>query len=117
MEARRRNTASSNVPSTGSTPPSSSVDPSLSSSRAAPSTLHQHSSPENLQQLKGNYWLTRAVILRLLGFIYFIGFLIAFNQSQALIGSHGILPFPLYLEKIREFFRPNTGITNQLDGR
>ncbi len=38
------------------------------------------------------YWLTRFVILRLLGAIYAIAFLVAINQILPLIGSNGLLP-------------------------
>ena len=45
-----------------------------------------------LQKLfaRGNsYWLTRFIILRLLGFIYAIAFLAAAQQLVQLIGAHG----------------------------
>src|SRR2546427_5127824 len=42
---------------------------------------------------RGNsYWLTRFVILRLLGFVYAIAFLIAAQQLVPLIGEHGLTP-------------------------
>ncbi len=43
------------------------------------------------------YWLTRFVILRLLGVIYAIAFLVAINQVVPLIGSHGLTPVGIYL--------------------
>jgi hypothetical protein len=46
------------------------------------------------------YWLTRFVILRLLGIIYGIAFLVAINQIVPLIGSNGLLPAASYLERI-----------------
>lgn len=46
------------------------------------------------------YWLTRFVILRLLGVIYAIAFLIAINQIIPLIGSDGLLPVGIYLKKV-----------------
>jgi hypothetical protein len=46
------------------------------------------------------YWLTRFVILRLLGLIYAIAFLVAINQIIPLIGSNGLLPVGIYLKKI-----------------
>lgn len=40
---------------------------------------------------QGNsYWLTRFVILRLLGFVYAIAFLVAANQIVPLAGEHGL---------------------------
>ena len=49
------------------------------------------------------YWLTRFVILRLLGVIYAIGFLIAANQILPLIGSDGLLPIGLFIDRLREY--------------
>ena len=46
------------------------------------------------------YWLTRFMILRLLGVIYAIAFLVAVNQIIPLIGSDGLLPVELYLNRI-----------------
>ena len=40
------------------------------------------------------YWLTRFVILRMLGAIYAIAFLVAINQVIPLMGSKGLLPLP-----------------------
>ena len=47
------------------------------------------------------YWLTRFMILRLLGIIYAVAFLVAINQVIPLIGSNGLLPLPYYLEYVR----------------
>jgi hypothetical protein len=47
-----------------------------------------------------NYWLTRFVILRLLGGVYAIAFLAASNQVLPLIGSHGLLPVDLFLDRV-----------------
>src|SRR5207253_6656425 len=46
------------------------------------------------------YWLTRFVILRLLGIIYAIAFLVAINQILPLIGSDGLLPVSNYLQYV-----------------
>ena len=46
------------------------------------------------------YWLTRFVFLRLLGFLYLIGFLIALRQFRPLAGEHGLLPAPQFLEAV-----------------
>jgi len=50
---------------------------------------------------QGSYWLTRFVILRLLGVIYAIAFLVAANQILPLIGSAGLLPLGQFLEHVR----------------
>ncbi len=48
-----------------------------------------------------SYWLTRFVILRLLGLIYAIAFLVAANQILPLIGSDGLLPVGTFLAHVR----------------
>jgi hypothetical protein len=48
------------------------------------------------------YWLTRFIILRLIGFIYAVAFLAAANQIVPLIGEHGLLPLHLFLDHVRE---------------
>jgi hypothetical protein len=48
------------------------------------------------------YWLTRFVILRLLGALYAVAFLVAIHQLLPLIGSHGLLPVGPYLEQISQ---------------
>lgn len=35
--------------------------------------------------LKGQYWLTRIVFLRCLGFVYMVAFLVALNDNGALV--------------------------------
>ena len=47
-----------------------------------------------------SYWLTRFVILRLLGIIYAIAFLVAANQIVPLIGSDGLLPLNNFMEGV-----------------
>jgi len=42
------------------------------------------------------------MILRLLGFIYAIAFLVAINQILPLIGSNGLLPVGEYLERVKD---------------
>lgn len=49
-----------------------------------------------------SYWLTRFMILRLLGAIYAVAFLVAINQVQPLIGSHGLTPVSLYVKNINQ---------------
>jgi len=57
-----------------------------------------------LQKLfaQGNsYWLTRFVILRLLGFVYAVAFLVAANQLVPLIGEHGLTPATRFLNEVQ----------------
>jgi hypothetical protein len=51
-------------------------------------------------QAPATYWLTRFVILRLLGGVYAVAFLAAARQILPLIGSHGILPVELFLTRV-----------------
>src|SRR5262245_59177735 len=46
------------------------------------------------------YWLTRFMILRLLGLVYAIAFLVAINQVIPLIGSDGLTPVEISLDLI-----------------
>jgi len=48
------------------------------------------------------YWLTRFAILRLLGLVYAVAFLVAANQVLPLIGSDGLLPVGAYLGHVRD---------------
>src|SRR5437762_12581697 len=51
---------------------------------------------------RGNdYWLTRFVILRLLGFVYAVAFLVAVNQLVPLVGEHGLTPAAHYMQRIQ----------------
>ena len=47
-----------------------------------------------------SYWLTRYLILRLLGFVYAVAFLAAINQIIPLIGRNGLLPLGLFLQRV-----------------
>ena len=46
------------------------------------------------------YWLTRFMILRLLGIVYAVAFFVAIRQIIPLIGSNGLTPAGLYLERV-----------------
>ena len=51
---------------------------------------------------KPTYWLTRFIMLRLLGGIYAVAFLVAINQILPLIGHNGLLPVDLFLKNITD---------------
>ena len=51
-----------------------------------------------------SYWLTRFVILRLLGFVYLIAFLAAARQIVPLVGEHGLLPARLFMDRLETHF-------------
>ena len=61
---------------------------------------HQINDEMDVSEPRPTYWLTRYMILRLLGVIYAIAFLIAINQILPLIGSDGLTPVSLYLKRI-----------------
>src|ERR1700688_1635790 len=48
------------------------------------------------------YWLTRFLILRLLGAIYAVAFLVAINQVVPLIGANGLLPVGIFLKRVSD---------------
>src|SRR5947207_12274273 len=56
---------------------------------------------ERFFALGNSYWLTRFVMLRLLGFVYAIAFLVAANQLVPLIGEHGLTPAGHFLHRIQ----------------
>lgn len=55
---------------------------------------------ESVEASPPTYWLTRFVVLRLLGLIYAVAFLVAINQILPLIGSHGFTPLDDYLKRV-----------------
>lgn len=46
------------------------------------------------------YWLTRFFILRLLGIVYAVAFLVAINQILPLVGSQGLTPIGPFLDMV-----------------
>src|SRR5258708_29035616 len=63
-----------------------------------------------------SYWLTRFIILRLLGFVYFIAFLAAANQIVPLVGEDGLLPAQLFLQRLEAHFGSRLDVFFQLPG-
>src|ERR1700731_4250245 len=57
---------------------------------------------ENKMDARPTYWLTRFLILRLLGAIYAVAFLVAINQIVPLIGANGLLPVGIFLKRVGE---------------
>ena len=49
---------------------------------------------------RGAYWMTRFIILRLLGVVYAIAFLVAANQILPLIGTDGLLPIGNFIDHV-----------------
>jgi hypothetical protein len=48
------------------------------------------------------YWLTRFLILRLLGAVYAVAFLVAIHQILPLIGANGLLPLGKFLGRVTD---------------
>jgi hypothetical protein len=55
------------------------------------------------------YWLTRFVILRLMGFVYLIAFYVAARQLVPLIGENGLTPTAPYLHQITGYAGDSLG--------
>lgn len=55
-----------------------------------------------------SYWLTRYALLRLLGVVYAVAFLVAINQILPLIGSNGLLPADIFIKQLRFALGSNT---------
>jgi Lipase maturation factor len=55
-------------------------------------------------QARHSYWLTRFVILRLLGFVYLAAFISLARQVLPLIGSNGLLPAQDFLASVQAHF-------------
>ncbi len=49
--------------------------------------------------------LTRFVLLRLLGLVYAVAFLVAINQIVPLIGTDGLTPLGLYIDRLHDYFK------------
>lgn len=49
-----------------------------------------------------SYWLVRAALLRALGLIYAVGFLILVKQGPALLGEQGILPAARFVDAVAQ---------------
>src|SRR5690348_14126998 len=63
--------------------------------------MHQETVFQKLFALGNSYWLTRFVILRLLGFVYAVAFLVAAQQLVPLIGEHGLTPATHFLANVQ----------------
>jgi hypothetical protein len=60
--------------------------------------------PQTKHRRREEYWLTRFVILRLIGCVYAVAFLAAARQIVPLIGSDGLLPLGWYLDRVAEHY-------------
>jgi hypothetical protein len=63
-----------------------------------------------------SYWLTRFIILRVLGLVYFVAFLSLAQQVMPLIGSQGLLPVNLFLSQAEKFLGSRSSAFLQFPG-
>src|SRR5437763_7444313 len=63
--------------------------------------MNEESFFQKLLAAGNSYWLTRFVILRLLGFVYAVAFLVAAQQLVPLIGEHGLTPANHFLASVQ----------------
>ena len=61
-----------------------------------------------------SYWLTRFAILRLLGFVYAVAFLIAAQQLVPLVGEHGLTPANHFFQRVEAHFGSRSAAALQL---
>ena len=55
-----------------------------------------------------SYHLTRIILIRFIGFIYAVAFLIALNQNVFLFGKNGLKPVNKYLKQLQMKMAPNS---------
>jgi lipase maturation factor 1 len=60
-----------------------------------------------LSELKGEFWLTRVVLLRCLGILFLVAFSISLLQSDGLLGDHGLTPASIFMERYDDHFLRN----------
>src|SRR3954468_22751567 len=63
--------------------------------------MNDQNALERFFALGNSYWLTRFIILRLLGFVYAVAFLVAAQQLVPLIGEHGLTPANHFLANVQ----------------
>src|SRR4051794_6637012 len=67
---------------------------------STPATPRIERDPHVAAWFNSDYWLTRLVFQRSLGIVYFIAFLCALNQFRPLLGEHGLLPAPAFMQRV-----------------
>lgn len=63
-------------------------------------TYQEYEEPLEEIRIRPTYWLTRFMILRLLGLVYAVAFLVAINQIGPLIGSGGLTPVNIFIDHV-----------------
>src|SRR5262249_6014258 len=78
-------------------------------SRALPGPRTAATTCARMDPERASYWLTRFLILRLLGLVYFVAFLSLAQQVLPLIGHDGLLPVDLFLRRLSTHFGSRAG--------
>ena len=47
-----------------------------------------------------NYWVARLLLLRAVGAVYLVAFIVVVNQFRPLLGEHGLQPAPAFLRRV-----------------
>ncbi|KAM4631566.1 lipase maturation factor 1 [Discoglossus pictus] len=81
-----------------------------STNQKVPETPQIEQTAPETPGLCGSFWLTRIVLLRAIAAIYFVAFLVAFNQNKQLIGDKGLLPCRLHFENVKQYFGGKIGM-------
>jgi hypothetical protein len=69
-----------------------------------PPEAKEPSKPRQIRPPDETYWLTRFVLLRLLGLVYLVAFLVAANQIVPLVGHDGLMPADTFLKRVQQHF-------------
>lgn len=77
------------------------VDRQPSSHKHKNSISTSNQNVQDTKTTKQSFYVTKFVILRLVGFVYFIAFIGAYYQNQGLMGSNGLVPAYKYMEQLR----------------
>jgi len=64
---------------------------------------------QEVHDIKRSFLVAKWIMIRLLGMVYFVAFLGAYNQNVALIGSDGLVPAKSYMSEIRSRY-PNSNL-------
>src|SRR3989441_13369650 len=76
--------------------------------------MNNESFVQKLLAAGNSYWLTRFVILRLLGLVYAVAFLVAAQQLVPLVGEHGLTPATHFFERVEAHFGSRSAAALQL---
>ena len=109
---RRRPSPQTNTTATPSTKeeidfgPSRNVEPNPGPAEAKPLLPQkERQNDDNIEpspKSQITFHVTKFVILRLVGFVYLIAFVGAYNQNKGLMGKHGLMPVHRYMDQLQQ---------------